>query len=153
MLNCVFSRSYEWCWNFLLHIFDIRRNSVFFDYSRLRSAHKIPVQRALTLLPISNSSEPHRTRPPPLRVSLCIETSTDWSGKPPQIPDDFAKTRHSSGNKPRNPDNITKIVTQSGKLTIIPDDTTKFTDSCGKPAPNRDNQSLVRYCIFAARKQ
>ena len=75
------------------------------------------------------------------------------SGKPPQIPDDFAKTRHPSGNKPRNPDNITKIVILSGKLTRIPDDTTKFTDSCGKPAPNRDNQSLVRYCIFAARKQ
>ena len=58
------------------------------------------------------------------------------SGKPPQIPDDFAK-----------------IVILSGKLTRIPDDITKFTDSCGKPAPDRDNSSLVRYCIFAGRKQ
>ena len=75
------------------------------------------------------------------------------SGKLTIIPDDFAKTRHSSGNKPRNPDDINKIVTLSGNKPQIPDDTTKFTDSCGKPAPNRDNQSLVRYCIFAARKQ
>ena len=75
------------------------------------------------------------------------------SVKPPQIPDDFTKTRHSSGNKPRNPDDFTKIVTLSGKLTRIPDYITKFTDSCGKPAPERDNSSLVRYCIFAGRKQ
>ena len=75
------------------------------------------------------------------------------SGKPPQIPDDFTKIRHSSGNKPRNPDDITKIVTLSGKLTRIPDYITKFTDSCGKLAPERDNSSLVRYCIFAGRKQ
>ena len=126
-----------------MHIFDIRRNSVFFDYSRLRSAHKIPVQRALTLLPISNSSEPHRTRPPPLRVSLCIQTPTDPSGKPPQIPDDitkivtlsgklpqipddFAKTRHSSGNKPRNPDNYTNLSFSSGNKPQIPDELTFF---------------------------
>ena len=75
------------------------------------------------------------------------------SGKQPKIPDDFTKIRHSSGNKPRNPDDINKIVTLSGKLTRIPDYITKFTDSCGKLAPERDNSSLVRYCIFAGRKQ
>ena len=48
------------------------------------------------------------------------------SGKPPQIPDDFAKTRHSSGNKPRNPDNYTNLSFSSGNKTQIPDELTCF---------------------------
>ena len=54
------------------------------------------------------------------------------SGKPPQIPDNITKTRHSSGNKPRNPDDINKIVTLSGKLTRIPDYITKSAETCEK---------------------
>ena len=67
------------------------------------------------------------------------------SGKPPQIPDDFTKTRHSSGNKPQIPDNYTNLSFSSGNKPQIPDDFAKTRHSSGNKPRNPDNYTNLSF--------